>query len=161
MFRRTLSWSLPPRKTQSLVLTFSDPHPLVGSFSHWVLYDLPSGTRQLAEAIPEEKRLPSGARQGQNDVGHIGYYGPCPFFGSRGRYIFRLYALDVVLDLPPCATQGEVEAAMRGHIRPTGPLRRSTAAQQKIGADAQPRSFLQKVWLCCTLIECVIISNRP
>jgi Raf kinase inhibitor-like YbhB/YbcL family protein len=118
----TLSWSLPPRETQSFVLTFSDPHPLVGSFSHWVLYDLPSGTRQLAEAIPQEKRLPSGAQQGQNDVGHIGYYGPCPFFGSGGRYIFRLYALDVVLNLPPGATQEEVEAAMRGHILATGSL---------------------------------------
>jgi Raf kinase inhibitor-like YbhB/YbcL family protein len=105
-----------------LVLTFSDPHPLVGSFSHWVLYDLPSGTRQLAEAIPQEKRLPSGAQQGQNDVGHIGYYGPCPYFGSGGRYIFRLYALDVVLNLPPGATQEEVEAAMRGHILATGSL---------------------------------------
>ncbi len=66
--------------------------------------------------------MPSGAQQGQNDVGHIGYYGPCPFFGSRGRYIFRLYALDVVLNLPPGATQGEVEAAMRGHILATGSL---------------------------------------
>jgi Raf kinase inhibitor-like YbhB/YbcL family protein len=94
----------------------------VGTFSHWVIYDLPSGTRQLAEAVPEEKQLPSGAHQGQNDVGHIGYYGPCPFFGSKGRYVFRLYALDVVLNLPPGATQGEVEAAMQGHILAKGSL---------------------------------------
>ncbi len=119
----TLSWNSPPPETQSFVLTFSDPHPLVGSFSHWVLYDLPSGTRQLAEAIPQEKQLPGGAHQGVNDVGHIGYYGPCPFFGSSGRYFFRLYALDVVLHLPPGATQGEVEAAMRGHVLARGSLK--------------------------------------
>jgi Raf kinase inhibitor-like YbhB/YbcL family protein len=118
----TLSWSSPPPETQSFVLTFSDPHPLVGSFSHWVLYDVPPGTRRLAEDIPQEKRLPDGAQQGQNDVGHIGYYGPCPFFGSSGRYVFQLYALDVVLHLHPGATQGEVEAAMRGHVLATGSL---------------------------------------
>jgi Raf kinase inhibitor-like YbhB/YbcL family protein len=118
----TLSWSLPPPETRSFVLTFSDPHPLIGSFSHWVLYDLPSGTRRLAEAIPQEKQLPGGAHQGQNDVGHIGYYGPCPFFGSSGRYVFKLYALDVVLNLPPGATQAEVEGAMRGHILARGSL---------------------------------------
>jgi Raf kinase inhibitor-like YbhB/YbcL family protein len=118
----SLSWGSPPPKTQSFVLTFSDPHPLVGTFSHWVIYDLPSGTRQLAEAVPEEKRLPGGAQQGQNDLGHIGYYGPCPSFGSSGRYFFQLYALDVVLHLPPGATQGEVEAAMRGHVLARGSL---------------------------------------
>ncbi len=109
-------------RNASFVLTFSDPRPLVGTFSHWVLYDLPSGTRQLAEAVPQDKQLPSGAQQGQNDVGHIGYYGPCPFFGSSGRYLFQLYALDVLLNLPPGATQGEVEAAMRGHILARGSL---------------------------------------
>jgi Raf kinase inhibitor-like YbhB/YbcL family protein len=118
----TLAWSSPPPETQSFVLTFSDPHLLVGSFSHWVLYDLPSGTRQLAEAVPQEKQLSSGAHQGQNDVGHIGYFGPCPYFGSKGRYVFQLYALDVVLNLPAGVTQGEVEAAMEGHILARGSL---------------------------------------
>jgi Raf kinase inhibitor-like YbhB/YbcL family protein len=117
-----LSWSSPPPKTQSLVLTFSDPYRLIGSFSHWVLYDLPPGMRQLPEAIPELKQLPSGARQGQNDLGHIGYYGPCPAFGSSHRYVFRLYALDSKLNLPPGATQSRVEAAMRGHILAKGTL---------------------------------------
>jgi Raf kinase inhibitor-like YbhB/YbcL family protein len=118
----TLAWSLPPPETQSFVLTFSDPHPLVGSFSHWVLYDLPSGTRRLAEAVPQEKQLPGGAHQGQNDVGHIGYFGPCPAFGSSGRYVFQLYALDVPLNLPPGATQRQVEEAMQGHILARGSL---------------------------------------
>jgi Raf kinase inhibitor-like YbhB/YbcL family protein len=118
----TLSWSSPPAKTQSFVVTFSDPHWLVGSFSHWVLYDLPAEARQLPEALSEQEQLPSGARQGQNDLGHIGYYGPCPSFGSRHRYVFRLYALDSKLNLPPGATQSRVEAAMRGHILATGAL---------------------------------------
>jgi Raf kinase inhibitor-like YbhB/YbcL family protein len=127
----TLSWSLPPPKTQSFVLTFSGPHPLVGSFSHWVLYDLPSGTRRLAEAIPQEKQLPGGAHQGQNDVGHIGYFGPCPSFGSSGRYVFQLYALDVLLNLAPGATQGQVEAAIRGHILARGSLLTSYSRSAK------------------------------
>jgi Raf kinase inhibitor-like YbhB/YbcL family protein len=118
-----LSWSLPPPRTQSLVLTFSDPHSWpTGPFSHWVLYDLPPGTRRLPEAVAEQEQLPGGARQGQNDFGHIGYFGPCPAFGSSHRYVFRLYALDSKLNLPSGATQSRVEAEMQGHILARGTL---------------------------------------
>jgi Raf kinase inhibitor-like YbhB/YbcL family protein len=117
-----LSWSSPPSQTQSLVLIFSDPYWLVGSFSHWILYNLPSKTRQLPEAVPQQTQLPGGGQQGQNDVGHIGYYGPCPGFGSSHRYVFQLYALDSQLKLPASPTQGQVEVAMRGHILAKGSL---------------------------------------
>jgi Raf kinase inhibitor-like YbhB/YbcL family protein len=118
----TLSWSSPPPNTRSFVLTFSSPHFLVGRFSHWVLYDLPSKTRLLPEAITQQKLPASGARLGQNDLGRIGYYGPCPGFGSSQRYIFHLYALDSELNLPSGETQEQVEAAMRGHILAIGSL---------------------------------------
>jgi Raf kinase inhibitor-like YbhB/YbcL family protein len=117
-----LSWSSPPPNTRSFVLTFSNPHFLIGPFSHWVIYDLPSQTRQLPEAVTQHRLVPSGARQGQNDLGHIGYYGPCPAFGSSQRYIFNLYALDSELNLPPGATQGQVEQAMQGHVLAIGSL---------------------------------------
>lgn len=118
----TLWWSSPPPRTQSLVLTFSDPYWLVGPFSHWVLYDLSPRTRQLPEGVSQRKQLPGNARQGQNDFGRNGYSGPCPNFGSSNRYVFRLYALDAKLNLPPGASQEKVEQTMRGHILAKGLL---------------------------------------
>jgi Raf kinase inhibitor-like YbhB/YbcL family protein len=60
--------------------------------------------------------LPNGARQGKNDFDEIGYDGPAPPPGKPHRYIFRLYALDRPLDLPPQATRQQLEKAMQGHI---------------------------------------------
>jgi Raf kinase inhibitor-like YbhB/YbcL family protein len=118
----TLSWSAPPPKTQGFVLTLSDPYWLTGSFSHWMLYDLAPETRQLSEAIPRQQQLPDGARQGQNDLGRIGYDGPCPAFGSSRRYVFHLYAIDFKLNLPPGAPHAQVERALAGHILAEGSL---------------------------------------
>jgi hypothetical protein len=117
-----LSWSSAPPNTRSFVLTFSSAHPLMGHFAHWVIYDLPVKTRLLPEAITEQVLQGSGARLGRNDLGRIGYYGPCPDLGSNQRYIFQLYALDSDLKLPSGATQAQIEAAMQGHILGVGSL---------------------------------------
>ena len=61
-------------------------------------------------------RLPSGARQGVNDFGNLGYGGPCPPPGPRHRYVFRLYALDADPEPAAGAAKAELEHAIEGHV---------------------------------------------
>jgi Raf kinase inhibitor-like YbhB/YbcL family protein len=117
-----LAWSAPPAGTVSLALTVTDPDAPRGTWVHWVMYNLPAGTRALPEGLPALGQLPDGALQGRNDFGEIGYGGPCPPPGSPHHYIFTLYALDSKLNLPVGATRAQVEAAMQGHILASGRL---------------------------------------
>jgi Raf kinase inhibitor-like YbhB/YbcL family protein len=111
-----ISWSAPPAGTKSLALIADDPDAPVGTWTHWVLYDLPPGTTSLAEGVSKIDELPAGGRQGRNDFRKIGYGGPCPPPGKPHRYFFKLYALDKALNLAAGATKQEVEKAMAGHI---------------------------------------------
>jgi len=111
-----LTWSDPPGKTQSFALIMDDPDAPAGTWVHWVIYDLPANTRELAEGVAKQEQLSNGARQGRNDFGKIGYGGPCPPPGKPHRYFFKLYALDAKIDLKAGATRADVERAMKGHI---------------------------------------------
>src|SRR5438874_6682684 len=111
-----LSWQTPPTHTQSLALIVTDPDAPGGTFTHWVLYDLPAETRELAQAIGKDEQLPNGSRQGINDFGEVGYDGPCPPGHSAHRYVFDLYALDAKLNLPARAAKNKVHDAMKNHI---------------------------------------------
>lgn len=117
-----LAWNDPPAGTQSFALIADDPDAPVGTWVHWVLYDLPAEARALAENVPKQEQLANGARQGRNDFGRIGYGGPCPPPGKPHRYLFKLYALDGKLHLPAGATKAEVERAMQGHVLAQGEL---------------------------------------
>lgn len=110
-----LRWDTPPVETQSLVLIVDDPDAPSGTFVHWVLYDLPSETRQLAEGVELGPTLEGGGVQGETSFGRLGYGGPCPPSGTH-RYYFKLYALDGPLGLKSGATKQQVAAAMEGHI---------------------------------------------
>lgn len=111
-----LSWGDPPTGTQGISLIMDDPDAPVGTWVHWVLYDLPATARELPENVPKDQELKSGARQGRNDFGKIGYGGPCPPPGRPHRYFFKLYALDTKVNLKTGASKAELEKAMRGHI---------------------------------------------
>jgi hypothetical protein len=112
-----LRWSDPPPGTQSFVLVVDDPDASSNTWVHWVIYNLPAETRSLPEAFPSDVELPDGSRHGSNSWGRPGYGGPCPPSGERAhRYYFKLYALDIVLDLAAGATKDQVFHAARGHI---------------------------------------------
>jgi Raf kinase inhibitor-like YbhB/YbcL family protein len=111
-----LVWTDPPAATQSLVLIVDDPDASAGTWVHWVLYDLPSSTRRLSEALRPTAEVAGGGRQGANDFGKTGYGGPCPPPGKPHRYFFKLYALDSKLNLKAGATKPDVEEAMKGHV---------------------------------------------
>jgi Raf kinase inhibitor-like YbhB/YbcL family protein len=117
-----LHWSEPPSGTKSLALICDDPDAPRGTWVHWVLFNLPAQTRELEEGVKTNDVLASGAKQGKNDFGNIGYGGPAPPKGKPHRYFFKLYALDVVLELAPGATKAQLVEAMRGHILAEGQL---------------------------------------
>jgi Raf kinase inhibitor-like YbhB/YbcL family protein len=117
-----LQWSGGPVERRSLALVCDDPDAPRGNWVHWVLYNLPGQTLELTEGMPSTPELPSGARQGRNDSGDIGYSGPCPPPGKPHRYYFRLYALDVLLTLPYGVSKAELEEAMADHILAQGTL---------------------------------------
>jgi Raf kinase inhibitor-like YbhB/YbcL family protein len=111
-----LSWSEPPAGSKSFALIADDPDAPVGTWTHWVVFDLPASITSLPENVSKVDELPSGGRQGRNDFRKIGYGGPCPPPGKPHRYFFKLYALDSKLNLKPGSSKQEVEQAMQGHI---------------------------------------------
>ena len=111
-----LQWTDFPDGTQSFALISDDPDAPVGTWVHWVIYNIPSTAQGLSKAIATEKELADGTLQGLNDFRRVGYGGPCPLPGKAHRYFFKLYALDTLLDLGPGATKTELLEAMEGHI---------------------------------------------
>jgi Raf kinase inhibitor-like YbhB/YbcL family protein len=116
-----LSWSEVPPATKELALLVEDPDaPTPEPWVHWILYRIPPATTSLAEHILPALRVaqPAGALQGKNSWPKgIGYRGPAPPKGhGLHHYHFRLYALDVPLDLEPGLDKAALVKAMRGHI---------------------------------------------
>lgn len=112
-----LSWPGVPEGTESLALICDDPDAPVGTWVHWVIWNIPSNETGLKEGISaRERELSNGAVQGTNDFRKIGYGGPAPPRGPAHRYFFKLYALDTSLDLAPGAKKDELEKAMKGHV---------------------------------------------
>jgi hypothetical protein len=110
-----LQWNDPPEGTQSFALINDDPDAPGGTWVHWVLFNIPSEVRELPEEIPAAAELEDGSRHGVNDFGRLDYGGPCPPGGTH-RYFFKLYALDVVLELDPGVDKAGLLDAMEGHV---------------------------------------------
>ena len=117
-----LSWDPLPPGTKSIALVCDDPDAPRGTWTHWLLYDLPPSTLELPEGVPAEGELATGGRQGTNDSGRIGYSGPCPPPGAAHRYFFRIYALDAVLGVKAGAHKDDVRKAIAGHILAEGEM---------------------------------------
>lgn len=117
-----LTWSKPRSQPKSFVVIMDDPDAPMGTFTHWVLYNIPPTITSLPEGIPKQKETPQGL-QGINDFGEVGYGGPCPPRTHQPhRYFIRLYALDAVLDLKGGARVDDVKTAMNNHIIETAEL---------------------------------------
>ena len=111
-----LRWDDPPAGTKSFALIADDPDAPMGTWVHWVVYDLPAETRELPEGVSKQETLRDGTKQGLNDFRRVGYGGPCPPPGKPHRYFFKVYALDKKIGLPPRATKPQVLDAMKGHV---------------------------------------------
>jgi phosphatidylethanolamine-binding protein (PEBP) family uncharacterized protein len=71
-----LSWNSAPSGTKSFALIVDDPDAPAGTWTHWLLWNIPPSSHDLPEGVPKDSQLPNGARQGRNDFGKIGYNGP-------------------------------------------------------------------------------------
>lgn len=116
-----LAWTGAPAGAKSMALIMDDPDAPMGTFVHWVVYNLPASSGGLPEAVPAGTKLADGTMQGSNSAGKTGYTGPCPPLGTH-RYFFKLYALDVVLELGPGANKEQLLKAMEGHTLSQGEL---------------------------------------
>lgn len=112
----TLNWSGVSPAAHSLALIAEDPDAPKGTWTHWLMWNIPAYQTDLPEAVPAQETLENGARQGTNDFHRIGYGGPCPPPGKAHRYFFKLFALNTLLDLKPGAGRHELERAMKSHI---------------------------------------------
>lgn len=108
-----LRWAHAPEETRSFALIMDDPDAPGRTFTHWVLFDIPTSVDGLSEG-----EAASIGRAGKNDFQGDGYGGPCPPPNDgEHRYYFRLFALDVeTLDVPAGARREDVERAMEGHV---------------------------------------------
>ena len=111
-----LEWSGEPSGTKSFALIADDPDAPVGTWVHWVTYNIPASAHSLAGGTEKKEQLADGSRQGRNDFRKTGYNGPCPPPGKTHRYFFKLYALGSELKLGTGATKADLERAMSGHI---------------------------------------------
>jgi Raf kinase inhibitor-like YbhB/YbcL family protein len=111
-----LAFGVAPDGARSLALIVDDPDAPVGTWVHWVMWNIPHDVREIIE-----NSFPEGAKQGLNDWKRNSYGGPCPPSGTH-RYYFKIYALDKTLDIPPTADKAALEKAMSGHILAQGQL---------------------------------------
>lgn len=115
-----LDWNGVPPGAKSLAVIMDDPDAPPGTWIHWTIWNIPASATALAEGTPKTADLDDGSRQGRvygvKEFSRTGYFGPCPPPGKPHRYFFRLYALDVKLDLAASATRFDLDGAMKGHI---------------------------------------------
>ena len=95
-----------PEGTVSLAIIMDDPDAPTGTFTHWVVWNLPP-----VESITENT---NAGVHGQNGKGENKYTGPCPPNGTH-RYFFKVYALDARLGLPEGSTRKALEKEMKFH----------------------------------------------
>lgn len=109
-----LRWEGAPQGTKSFVLVVEDPDAPMGTFVHWVLYDIPASTNSL----PAGMKASGTMKEGRTDFGKTSWGGPCPPRGhGTHRYFFILRALDApAVGVKPGATKAQVEEAIKGHV---------------------------------------------
>ncbi len=116
-----ISWAGAPEGTQSFVLICDDPDAVIGTWVHWVMFNIPGDVTGLPEDVPDDETLSNGALQGESSWSRIGYGGPCPPTGKH-HYVFTVYALDTMLPLDAGASKTRVLNAAEGHIVAKGEL---------------------------------------
>jgi Raf kinase inhibitor-like YbhB/YbcL family protein len=118
-----ITWETVPDGTRSFALVLEDPDVPGGTYTHWIVYNIPGETREIPAGITTGSEIPGGGMQGINSIRKNGYTGPCPFpQGSNHHYVLTLFALDTRLDLSGTVDAATLRNAMQGHILGTGQL---------------------------------------
>ncbi|MFH0854089.1 MAG: YbhB/YbcL family Raf kinase inhibitor-like protein [bacterium] len=100
-----------PKNAKSLCLIVDDPVAPLGTFTHWIVWNIPPTITEI-----KENSIPIGGSQGFTSFKKIGYGGPCPPKGSEHKYYFRLYALNDMVDLPDAANEEEAKDAIKMNV---------------------------------------------
>jgi Raf kinase inhibitor-like YbhB/YbcL family protein len=116
-----VAWSGIPAGTKSEALILDDPDAPNGTWTHWIIWNIPPSVTSLDEGLAKTATV-AGMKQGQNSWPKTGYNGPCPPPGNAHRYYFTVFALDKILDLPDNSNRAALESAMQGHILSQGQL---------------------------------------
>ncbi|UXF01767.1 phosphatidylethanolamine-binding protein [Fervidobacterium riparium] len=114
-----------PEGAKTLAIICDDPDAPIGTFVHWVLWNLPvtSSTVTVPKGLQKIENLSDGTKQGYNDFGKLGYNGPCPPKGHGvHHYHFKVYAIDSLLELKGRVTKKELEKALSGKIVAQGEI---------------------------------------
>lgn len=112
-----LEWDGTPDRAKSIAVICDDPDAPSGTFTHWLLYDIPAATPRLGEGAANT------GKAGLNSFGKIGYGGPCPpHKDAAHEYVFHVYALDVASLGKPGLSKSDLTAAMEGHVLAEGEL---------------------------------------
>ena len=111
-----LSWGTSPATTKSFALICEDPDAPMGTWIHWIIYDIPADKKGLEQNIPPKATLADGSKQGTTSFNKLGYGGPKPPPGKPHRYFFKLFALDSMSNLPPAIDASKFHAFVQGHI---------------------------------------------
>jgi Raf kinase inhibitor-like YbhB/YbcL family protein len=114
-----LTFSAPPAGTKAFAIVADDPDAPGGTFTHWIVFNVPGDVRALPEAADPAAM---GGAVGTNDFNRTGYAGPCPPRGEIHHYYFRVYGLTGAIDVPAGATRGAVDSAMSGRVLAEGAL---------------------------------------
>ncbi len=96
-----LRWENVPDSTMSYAIIVEDPDSPSGTWTHWIIYDIPGTKIHLKEGIKPQTKLADGSIQAMNSFHKIGYGGPSPPPGSSHRYFFKIYALDCLSNAIP------------------------------------------------------------
>ena len=120
-----LAWSNVPETAASFVLIVHDldaaTTPGTDDTLHWLVWNIPGAARSLPEGVPQGATRPDGSRQ--ISVTAPTSRGPgAPASGPPHHYVFELFALDTMLEVPavgasPAQTRAAVLAAMAGRVR--------------------------------------------
>ncbi len=117
-----------PENCESVAIICDCPDALVGTFVHWVIFNITPYLELLPENVenvlwPDIGQYGSDIQpiQGINDYGVIGYVGPCPPNDRTRRYYFRRYFLDIVLEFDEAEIKQGIRKdmlleVMEGHI---------------------------------------------
>jgi Raf kinase inhibitor-like YbhB/YbcL family protein len=99
-----------PPETKSLTIIMDDPDSPSGTWVHWTLWNIDPTCDKI-----QSGSAPVDSKEGMTSFGRSGYGGPCPHSGTH-HYYFKLYALDIELDLPQTTKVEELMEAMEGHM---------------------------------------------
>jgi Raf kinase inhibitor-like YbhB/YbcL family protein len=117
-----LRWDTLPEHTISFAILCEDPDAPGETFTHWIIFNIPTNVMELPTDVEKKEKLENGAIQGINSTGYAGYTGPCPPEGPAHRYFFRIYALDKKLNLSPPVKRNDFLKALNENILDEGQL---------------------------------------